>query len=138
MNQLKATEEIRTIGMHVCPQLQWDDQLKVMKERMIDSIAKFNNTEIKLHLINVHFNACFLKKMFFGCGVINLKDRQYKELRKLHETKIAKKLRLGSNFPRVALHSRKNAVEIGLINRKKLQQHYLAKFSSEILDQKRR
>ena len=38
-------------------------------------------------------------------------------LRKLHE-KIAKKLRLGSNFPRAALCSRKNAVGIGMIKPK--------------------
>ena len=36
----------------------------------------------------------------------------------MYEIIISKKLRLGSNFPREALHSRKNAVGIGLIKSK--------------------
>ena len=64
------------------------------------------------------FNACFLKKVFFECRVIKLLKSQDKELRKFHESAIAKNLRLGSNFPRVSLHSRKNAVGIRLIKPK--------------------
>jgi len=39
-------------------------------------------------------------------------------LRKIYETKIAKKLRLGSNFTRAALCSINNAVVIGMIKPK--------------------
>ena len=62
----------------------------------------------------------FNEESVFGCGVIDLKDHQPEEFRKLHETTIAKKLRLGSNFPREALNSRKNAVGLGLIKPKKV------------------
>ena len=86
---------------------------------MIESIAKLNYTEIKPYLMHFYFNAYFLKKFFFGGGVIKMLKRQNKELRKLYESTIAKKLRLGSNFLRAALHSRKNAVGIGLIEQKK-------------------
>ena len=89
-----------------------------MKDKMIESIANLNNTEIKPYLMCLYFNASLLKKVFFGCGLINLKDYQDKILRKLYETTIAKKLRLGSNFPRAALCSRKNALWIGLIKPK--------------------
>ena len=44
-----------------------------------------------------------MKKVFFGCGTIELKDQKDRVLRKMYETKIAKKLRLGSNFTRAAL-----------------------------------
>jgi len=102
----------------MCPQVQWKDQFKVMKEKMIESIAKLNNTEIKPYLMHLYFNACSLKKVFFGCGVIKITNNQDKELRKLHETTLAKKLRLGSNFLRAAMHSRKSAVGIGLMKPK--------------------
>ena len=39
-----AKEVVRKLGMCTCPKLQWDEQLKVMKEEMIESIAKLNNT----------------------------------------------------------------------------------------------
>ena len=49
---------------------------------------------------------------------MKITNNQDKELRKLYETTIAKKLRLGSNFPRAAMHSRKSAVGIGLVKPK--------------------
>ena len=65
------------------------------------------------------FNAYLLKKVCVGCRVIKLLKHQDKDPRKLCETTIVKNLRLGSNFPRAALDSRKNAVDIGLIKPKK-------------------
>ena len=85
---------------------------------MIESIAKLNDTEIKPYLMHLCFNACLLKKIFFGCVVIKLKDRQDKELQKLHKTTINKKLILGSNFPRASFCSKNNAVGTCLIKRK--------------------
>ena len=117
--QLLAKEAVRTLGVHACPQLQWEEEFKVMKEKMIKSIAKLKNTEIKPYLMCLYFNMCLLKKFFFGSGVIKLLKRQSKELRKLHESAISKKLRLGSNFPRAALHSRKKSFGIGIIKPKK-------------------
>ena len=52
---------------------------------------------------------------YFGQGAIKLKDHKDKVLRKMHETKIAKELRVRSNFLRAALYSRENATWIGLI-----------------------
>ena len=49
---------------------------------------------------------------------MKISKQQDKELRRLYETTLAKKLRLGSNFPRAAMHSRKSAVGIGLIKPK--------------------
>ena len=108
--QLKVKEAIRTVGVHTCPQLQWDGQFKVMKDKMIKSIAKLNSIEIKTYLMHLYFNACLLKKVFFGCGAINIKDFQYKTLRNFHETKISKMLRIGSNFPREELHLKRKAI----------------------------
>ena len=85
---------------------------------MIELIEKLNITDGKPHLIYFYFNAYLLKKVFFGCRVIKLFKCQHKELRKFCETTIAKNLILGSNFPRAALSSRKNAVRIGWIKPK--------------------
>ena len=68
--------------------------------------------------MNIHFNAYLTKKVFFGCGIIELKDQQDRVLRKLHEITISNKLRLGSNFPRAALCSRNNEVGIWMIKSK--------------------
>ena len=84
MIQLKAKEAIRTVGCHTCPHSPWDIQFKCMKDKMIDSIEKINNTEIKPYLICLCFNACSLEKVMFWCRLIKLKDYQYKQLRKLH------------------------------------------------------
>ena len=64
--QLKVKEAIITLGFHTCPQLKWYGQFKVVKDKMIDSIAKLNNTEIKPFLMFLDFNACLLNKVFSG------------------------------------------------------------------------
>ena len=56
------------------------------------------------------FQCMFTEESIFGCGVIKLEDHKDKALRKFHEKSIAKKLRLGSNFLRAALHSIKNTI----------------------------
>ena len=91
IKQLNTKEAIRTLGVHMCPQVQWKDQFKVMKEKMIESIAKLNNTEIKPHIMYLYFNAYLLKKVFFGCEVMKITNNQDKELRTLYETALAKK-----------------------------------------------
>ena len=65
IKQLKAKETVRTLGVHVCPQLQWNEQFKVIKEKMIKFVAKLNNTDFKPHLMCLYFKACLLKKVFW-------------------------------------------------------------------------
>ena len=38
----------------MCPKLHWDREFLVMKEKMKESIAKLNNTEIKPYLMHVN------------------------------------------------------------------------------------
>ena len=59
------------------------------------------------------------EESFLGLRIIELKDQQEIVLREIHETTIAKKLRLGSNFSRETLYSRKNILGIALIKPKK-------------------
>ena len=46
------------------PKLHWDGKFLVMK-KIIESIAKINNTEIKSYLMHMHFNAYLVKKEIF-------------------------------------------------------------------------
>ena len=88
----------------MCPNSHWGGQFQVTKVKIIESIAKLNSADIKPHLKHLHFNTRLMKKMFVGRGTIELKYQQNRVLRKLHETIIAKKLRLGRNFLRAVLH----------------------------------
>ena len=78
-----------------------------MESTIKKSIVKLNNIVIKLYLIYLYYNVSLLKKVFFGCRIINLEEEQGNLLRKMYKIVIAKKLGLGSNFPRVVLYSRK-------------------------------
>ena len=118
MTHLLAKEAVRTVGVHVCPQSQWDSQFKDMKDETIEPIAKLNTIDIKHYLICLYFKTRLLKKVFFVCGVIKLIDHQDKALRKLHETNIDKKLRLGCNFPRAKCYWGKNSVGMYSIKQK--------------------
>ena len=99
------------------PKLHWDGKFLVMK-KIIESIAKINNTEIKSYLMHMHFNAYLVKKEIFWVWNNWAQRATRYNYKKIHEIIIAKNLRLGSNFPRASLYSRKNSVGIGLINPK--------------------
>ena len=82
MNQLQVNDSIKTPGVHVHPKSHWDGKILVMKENIRDSIAKLNDIEIKPCLMRVYFNACLMQKVFFGCGIIELKEQSEIILRK--------------------------------------------------------
>ena len=44
IKQLSTKEATRTLDVQICPQFQWNDQFKAMKDKMIQSIAKLSNT----------------------------------------------------------------------------------------------
>ena len=58
--QLKVKEAIITLRVHMFPPFQWDCQFKVIKDKMIESIAKLNDTEIIPYLMHLYFNTCSL------------------------------------------------------------------------------
>ena len=51
-------------------------------------------TDIKMNQSRVCFNMCMLTNVFFGCGIANFNDEQIKELRKIHELPMIRKLGL--------------------------------------------
>ena len=63
----------------------------------------------------MHYNMCLHKKVYFGCGVLSLNQKQEDISKKTHEPVILKKIGLSEKFPRLTLHSRKTALDAGLI-----------------------
>ena len=50
----------------MCPKLHWDVKFQVMNAKMIDSIGKLKNTEIKPYSMCMHFSSYLIKKVFSG------------------------------------------------------------------------
>ena len=95
--------------------MKWYKYFEVMSERMRKSVVKLNNTVLYSNLTYLYFNAYLLKSIFFECRIVNLNEKQEKELQRIHEEMISIKLRLGQKFPRHVLYTRRNAIGIGLI-----------------------
>ena len=60
-----------------------------------------------------------MSKVYFGCGITSTTDAQDAELRKTYEKPLARKLGLGSNFPRKIMHGRVTAMGAGIVIPKK-------------------
>ena len=78
-------------------------------------IEKLNNTNIKTPITYIIFNAYLIKSVYFGCGIIELSNKQDKILQSIHENTILVKLNLGWIFWRSILCTRKIAIGVGLI-----------------------
>ena len=115
IKQLEINESTRTLGVHLSPSLCWKGQFEVMRKKLHESITKIMNIDINPYQASVYFNVYMIKSVFFGCGVINLNEKQELELRKLYEEPMLIKLGFSRNFPRKVLYMRKSALGIGLM-----------------------
>jgi len=68
-------------------------------------VVKLNNTILHPNLIFLYFNTYLLKSIFFRCEIINLNEKQEKELQKMYEEMITTKLGLGQKFLRHILYN---------------------------------
>ena len=101
--QVKAldwNQSIRILGIFIAPSMKWMKQYKVMKDKMQYTIAKLQNTVIVLPLTYIFFNQYLIKSIYFGYRVVYLNKVQEKELMKIYEEPILKKIGLSAKFPR--------------------------------------
>ena len=56
-----------------------------MREKIVDSVRKLMNAEIKAWKVHTYFNVHVVKIVFFGCGIISLTDDECEELQRIHE-----------------------------------------------------
>jgi hypothetical protein len=99
----------------MAPSIKWIKQFELIKDKMRCAIAKLQNTVIALPLIYIFFNQYLIKSMYFGCRPIYINKAQEKELMKIYEVPILKKIGLSAKFPRQILYVRKAALGVGII-----------------------
>ena len=61
---------------------------------MRKAVAKLNNMILHSNLTYLYFNVYLLKSVFFRCGIINLNEKQEKELQRMYEEMIVIKFGL--------------------------------------------
>ena len=82
---------------------------------MMESVAKIKRIEIYPSTVYIFFSMYLCRKVFFSCRIINMNNTQEKELMRIYEPIILKKIGLGEKFPRLCLYSRRSALGIGLL-----------------------
>ena len=88
------------------PSLKWEKQFKIMKEKMMESVAKIKVMEIYPAIAYAFFNVYLSKKVFFGCGIVDINKKQENELIRIYEPMILHKMKFGKKFPQSCLYSR--------------------------------
>ena len=95
--------------------LNWDRQFQEVKIEMEESIGKLSNALMVVLLTHMYVHSCFISKVYFGCGIMSIVDAQDVDLRKTCEKPLARKLGLGSNFPRKIMHGRVTVMGAGIV-----------------------
>ena len=66
---------------------------------MEKSIGNVPKTVIKLLLTNFHVDACFMYKVHFVCGIIDTREAQDKEIRRIYKKITSNKVKPRKQFP---------------------------------------
>jgi len=116
IKSIPINEATRTLGVHINPALSWKTQFEKMREKLNKSIIKFMCMDINPYQAAIYYNTYMIKSVYFGCGIVKLESNEIKELKRMYEGPILKKLGFSKNFPRNVLYSRKSALGIGLMD----------------------
>ena len=71
---------------------------------METAIKKVTATSMFPNEVRTYFHAYLIKSVFFGTGVIRLTDAQAKQLRRIYEGPLLKKLGYSEKFPRPLMY----------------------------------
>ena len=69
-------QSIRTLGVHITPTLEWKGQFEVMRKKLHVSITKLMATDINPYQAAIYYNTYMIKSVYFGCGIIELTNKQ--------------------------------------------------------------
>ena len=61
------------------------------------------NLDVNTYQVVVYYNVHMIKSVFFGCRVINITKKQEKELKRLYEEPILRKMDFSTKFIRNTL-----------------------------------
>ena len=56
------------------PELMWNEQFKVMREKLVASITKLMKTKLNSYQTQVCFNMYMTRSVFFDCGIMELTE----------------------------------------------------------------
>ena len=82
MTQYDNEVSARILGICISPALIWDGQFQEVRIKIEDSIGIFSKTLMTAQLTHLHVNSYFLSTVYFGCGVMELRETQDKYLRR--------------------------------------------------------
>jgi len=86
-----------------------------MKEKISKSITKLINTDINMQQAYLYFNVYLTRSVFFGSNIVELTPLQEKELMRIYERSLLRKIGLSKTFSCYALYTRRSALGIGII-----------------------
>ena len=69
-----VNESIKTLGVYMNPQIEWNDQCEHVKNKMQVTVRKLMRTEMKVHQACMCFNVHMLTNVFFGCVIVNVNE----------------------------------------------------------------
>ena len=118
VKQLKVNECARTLGVTMGPSIQWKSQFEVMRRKLNESVRKLMNSELKTWQVHIYFNIYLVKSVFFGCGIVELNERELHEMERICEKPILRKLHLSEKFPRRMMCVDKKSLGLGLMRPK--------------------
>ena len=65
----------RSLGVYIGPLLKWEKQFKIIIEKMMESVAKIKKMDIYPSTAYIFFNIYLYRKVYFGCGIVNMNDK---------------------------------------------------------------
>ena len=86
-----------------------------MREKLVVSMMKLLSTNINNFQTYMYFNMYMTRVVFFGYDSIDLLEKQNKDLRKVYENLISKRLDLGKKFLCKVLYSWRLVLGVGLV-----------------------
>ena len=115
LKELEVKEANRSLGVYMAPTLKWEKQFAIMVDKLNEAMSKLKKVPISIVNAHLYYNMYLLRRVYFGCGIMQLMPNQEKELIKISEPILLKKMGLSINFPRKLLYARKSALGVGLI-----------------------
>ena len=105
----------RSLRVHIGPSLKWEKQFKIMIEKMMELVVKIKKIDIYPSIAYIFFNMYLCRKVYFGYSIVDMNDKQEKELIRIYKPMILKKIGFGEKFLRSCLYLRRTALGIRLI-----------------------
>ena len=90
IKQLSISEATKSLGVTYTPASDWTEQFLIMKNKMTESVSKLMSTSVQPHQVHMFYHTYLITKVFFGCAVMHLTEKQDTELRKIYEISILK------------------------------------------------